>query len=155
MEEKIEILNNIYMSLGENASRLASTLNAAGYECGWDWRENPTENGRNYPLPVINVYSLCTLVVDVDVVVLDMTVNRKKLLGMNIKKAAEKRRLEIYAFDRSTTYNVLDYDGDAEKVIPTVFSISYENFRIRFRLDKNTDAADIRAIIAEFSDKRM
>ena len=152
MENKIQFLNKIYTSLSENASRLTSGLNSAGYECGWEWKENPTSDGRSYPLPVLDIYKLCTVIVDVDVIVLDMKVNRKKLLEMNVKKAASRRRIEIYAFDKSGIFPILGYDGDTSMVVPALLSNVFDSFRVRVKLDKNTDISDIRVLLAEFSE---
>lgn len=154
MENNIDILNSIYSVLADDASILAASLNSAGYECGWSWEENPTRDGRRYPLPVINVYNRCVFIVDIDAIILDAHVSRRKLLNMNIANAAATRRIQIYAFDKADVYPILEYDGDASEVLPKVMTSAFNDYRLRAMLDKSVDVADLRALIADFSETK-
>ena len=154
-DNNIAFINGIYSEIEEKAALLASGMNSAGYQCGRSWDINPTSDGRNYPVQVITVYNVCTVVIDVDVIVVDIPISRKKILGMNIENAAKIHRMQIYAVDRSDFYPVLDFDGDASAAIPRIMMCAYEKYRIRIRFDKSFGLSTFRSLAAEFSEKKV
>ena len=154
MENNITLINSIYSEMEKKASLIASEMNSAGYECGRTWDVNPTSAGREYPVQVITVYNVCTVVVDIDAIMVDIPVSRRKILGMNIGNAAKAHRMAIYAVDRSDFYPVLDFDGDASLTEAKIMTNAIENYRIRIRFDKSFDLSSFRSLIAEFSERK-
>lgn len=102
--EKFGLLNSIYKPLQEGVKSIVNKLKSNNYECEWGYfgqhyvRSNDEWLLEHFPIPVIDVNSICEIGIDLEHIFIEYKILRQTALNYDFNKLT-KYKFEVYGVE--------------------------------------------------------